>query len=243
MQSDELQAEQVHFPARNPIASRKWRWSIDDDHVKRAAKTLSKKKKTKTSYCRKNRTELQWSHWHQSVFLATTTAAADDVIAQLFSLSSWMGLAMVIGSWSQPSRPVGLAIRPGLSLSLSSQIVQPQKRVLCQVLHFWSVLWWARYLCQVNEIQHLSELGQTVGWDEFGDCFNVVPKVNLWTTNLVHFTYEECQHRMVFLTVFVVHLKKLIKLRQDHIINTNGWNQVLEKSHQIEYLPHIFVFT
>lgn len=118
MQSDELQAEQVHFPARNPIASRKWRWSIDDDHVKRAAKTLSKKKKTKTSYCRKNRTELQWSHWHQSVFLATTTAAADDVIAQLFSLSSWMGLAMVIGSWSQPSRPVGLAIRPGLSLSL-----------------------------------------------------------------------------------------------------------------------------
>lgn len=92
-------------------------------------------------------------------------------------------------------------------------------------------------MCQVNEIQHLSELGQTVGWDEFGDCFNFVPKVNLWktvnTVNLVHFTYEECQHRMVFLTVFVVHLKKLIKLRQDHIINTNGWNQVLEKSHQI----------
>lgn len=239
MQSDELQAEQVHFPARNPIASRKWRWSIDDDHVKRAAKTLSKKKKTKTSYCRKNRTELQWSHWHQSVFLATTTAAADDVIAQLFSLSSWMGLAMVIGSWSQPSRPVGLAIRPGLSLSLSSQIVQPQKRVLCQVLHFWSVLWWARYLCQVNEIQHLSELGQTVGWDEFGDCFNVVPKVNLWktvnTVNLVHFTYEECQHRMVFLTVFVVHPKKQFKWME---------SSLRKISSNLVFTPfYIFVFT
>lgn len=128
---------------------------------------------------------------------------------------------------------------PARSLSLSSQIVQPQKRVLCQVLHFWSVLWWARYLCQVNEIQHLSELGQTVGWDEFGDCFNVVPKVNLWktvnTVNLVHFTYEECQHRMVFLTVFVVHLKNQFKWME------SSFRKI---SSNLVFTPfYIFVFT
>lgn len=95
---------------------------------------------------------------------AAAAAAADDVIAQLFSLFPWMGLAMVIGSWSQPSRPVGLAIRPGLSLSLSifTNRTTPEEGTLPSVALLECTLA-GRYLCQVNEIQHLSELGQTVG--------------------------------------------------------------------------------